>query len=93
MDACTFCGNVMEIVDKVLRKDECPNCGRDLHCCMQCRFYRPGHHNDCYESRAERVVVKDRANFCDYFEFGADGCCGQDPAVEAKEALEKFFKI
>jgi len=92
MIRCAFCDKEVDFEGKVSRNDTCPHCHRDLHCCLQCKFYDPGSYNDCKEVIAEGVVDKDRANFCDYFVLkGAKGSEGGREAV-AKQALEDFFK-
>lgn len=92
MPICAFCNKDIEIADKVYRKDQCPHCLEDLHCCLQCRFYEPGRENDCREPRAERVVDNVKANFCDYFEFsGGDHLSTEQE--DAKQKLENLFKI
>ncbi len=91
MNQCAFCGAEVEILDRVLRKQTCPQCGEDLHCCLQCRFYEEGRQNDCREPRAERVLDKDRANYCDYFEFhGVYEAI--DSVDDAKKKLNDLFK-
>lgn len=92
MPRCTFCHTEVPIDDKVFRTDTCPHCERDLHCCLNCIFYEEGRQNDCREERAERVVEKDRANFCDYFHFGA-AVRAQDPVAKAKADLAALFKF
>jgi rRNA maturation protein Nop10 len=88
---CSFCGNKIEILDKVNRRDTCPACGRDLHCCWQCRFYDESSYNACREPQAERVLDKEKANFCDYFEYA-----GKVPLTGKKQEhiskLEGLFK-
>ncbi len=51
----------------MLRGGTCPQCGSDLHCCLNCRFYDPAKHNQCAEPQAEWVRDKESANSCDYF--------------------------
>ncbi len=34
---------------------------------MNCRFYDETAYNECSEPSAERVVDKEKSNFCDYF--------------------------
>ena len=53
--------------DKCGRKDECTQCGRDLHICLNCQFYDPNAYNQCREPQAERILDKERSNFCDLF--------------------------
>jgi len=91
MSNCAFCNQEIEVVDKVFRKDQCPHCGEDLHCCKQCVYFELGRENDCREPRAERVVENERANFCDYFEFaGGDGV--EESMDNAKKQLDDLFK-
>ena len=91
---CVFCRKAIDFDGKVNRQDTCPHCGRDLRCCKQCKFYDPGAYNECREVSAERIMEKERANFCDY--FLPRGSKGNGRKVnrkkEAKEALEALFK-
>lgn len=75
------------------RRDECQSCGADLHACAQCRFYDPAASNQCREPQAERVQAKERANFCDFFQFStAKGGSADRLADEAKQRLAALFK-
>lgn len=67
---------------KIVRTEECPYCSTSLHCCRMCTFYDPKVYNECRESNADRIVDKEKANFCDYFNLSD----GRD-AVEVKETL------
>ena len=59
---------------------------------MNCRFYDEAAYNSCRESRAERVIEKDRSNFCDYFEFrDSQGDTKRDSAEEARKRLDELF--
>lgn len=91
MAGCAFCGQDLG-EGPFGRRDECPRCGRDVHCCLNCRFYDPHAANECREPQAERVLDKDRANFCDYFLPGGQGEPAADPAAEAKRRLADLFK-
>jgi hypothetical protein len=66
-DACWRCAAARLSSERIGRRESCPHCGADLHCCRNCRFYDPGRHNQCREPLAERQVDKERANFCEYF--------------------------
>ncbi len=95
MPSCAKCGKEIEIEERVMRRDECPHCGADLHSCVQCRFYSPGRHNDCAEPVSEPVSDKENANFCDWFSFeGGDGeaADGISETEKAKSALDALFK-
>ena len=91
---CVFCGEEIDPGERVSRQDVCPKCGRDLRCCRQCKFYDPGAYNACREVSADRIVDKERANFCDYFvPRGSKGHGGSMGKVdEARKALEALFK-
>jgi hypothetical protein len=91
MARCAFCGERLG-EGPFGRRDECPKCARDIHCCLNCRFHDPHAPNECREPQAEQVSERDRANFCDYFSPKADAGPGQDTASEAKRKLEALFK-
>ena len=65
-----------------------------LRCCLHCGFHAPGTYNECKEPQAERVVEKERSNFCDYFVFrdAASGNQGKDAGDPAKAKLASLFK-
>ena len=65
--SCHHCGRVLEFGDRVFRNDTCPGCGSDVRCCLNCIDYDESAPNQCREPEAERVTVKDRRNFCEYF--------------------------
>lgn len=66
---CYQCLKVIPILGefKITRTEECPYCSTALHCCRMCSFYDPKVYNECRENNAERIVDKEKANFCDYF--------------------------
>jgi hypothetical protein len=48
----------------------------------------------CRERRAEEVAEKDRANFCEWFEFGDRpfrGTAENDRTRQAREAFDRLF--
>ena len=88
---CYFCGQPFT-GDKVYRSTTCTKCGKDLHSCLNCRFYDKGSQWDCRESISEGVSDKERANFCDYFEYADKAASGADKkAQDAKSQLAKLF--
>lgn len=88
---CFGCGNQFKLSDEVGRRDECETCGADLHCCKNCRFYDSTAYNECKEVQADVVQVKDRSNFCDYFQLG-QGSNGEDNKKDLLAAAEALFK-
>ncbi len=94
MKRCHACLNVLEIKTPAGRTETCPFCGADLHCCLNCAHYHVGSYNDCREPQAERVIEKDRSNFCEFFVFKDSPMTenGKDPAKAAKAKIESLFK-
>jgi len=90
---CHSCQKEIQIEDKVSFRAECPNCDADLHVCLNCKFYDPSVYNECHETQADRVVEKDRANYCEYF-VTAEKSEGKpvDPSEDVKRKLEEMFK-
>ena len=71
------------------RNWECPHCYSDLHCCKSCRFYDSSAYNECREPVAERIVDKEKANFCDYFKLTMGRRQNQQEQKNGREALIK----
>jgi len=89
---CAFCGHEVALAGKIMRRDICPSCSRDLRCCRQCNFYDHHAYNECKEVMAERIIDKERANFCEYFVPRGSSMPIQDRVGDAREALEALFK-
>ncbi|MDA8408420.1 MAG: hypothetical protein M0T73_16385 [Deltaproteobacteria bacterium] len=91
---CHHCGESLEFAEKVFRNDTCPGCGSDVYCCLNCAEYDETVSNQCVEPQSEKVSVKDRRNFCDYFDLSAKKSLGsaRDKAAEAKRKLEALFR-
>ena len=92
---CFKCGNTHALSARVGRRDTCPLCDADLHCCLNCRHYNRSAHTECNEPQAEWVRDKDRANFCDYFEprRGAPPAIGNSATPnDARTRFEDLFK-
>jgi hypothetical protein len=66
---CWSCKEEVEVPEKVTRQDECPKCGTPLKCCFHCRFYDKEAYHQCLEPQAEWVRYKEKANFCEYFNY------------------------
>lgn len=61
--------------------------------CRNCAFYTLGAYNDCREPNAERVVDKERANFCEFFQLRGGGAEGAGAAGgTARAALDALFR-
>ena len=90
---CFFCKKEDTISEKPGFRDVCDHCGRDAHICLNCGFYDRAAYNECREPQADRVVDKEKFNFCEYF-VGAQQAAPlqQDPVSEARKKLEALFK-
>ena len=94
---CAGCRADLGKTDRVGRRDTCPRCGVDLHTCRQCGFYDARAYNECREPQAERVLDKDRSNFCDYFAPAAAPASTPPKAPAAgqggaRDALDHLFR-
>jgi hypothetical protein len=76
---------------KITRTEECPYCSKSLHCCRMCKFFDPLVYNECHETNADRVVDKEKDNFCDYFTLSDGGTNGptKESLISSAEALFK----
>jgi len=77
---------------KITRRETCPSCGWDLHVCLNCRFFDLGVYNQCREPQAERVLDKERSNFCDYFVYREESTTGAHTGGAARKKIEDLFK-
>jgi hypothetical protein len=90
---CFYCGRQIEFKQRVGFREDCPGCERPLHVCLNCKFYDPTFNNQCREPQAERVIDKDRANFCEYFSARISNAPRQlAPVNEARAKLDALFK-
>lgn len=88
---CWNCGSTIDALD-FGRADTCPQCGRDTRACKNCNFYDPTYNNHCKENQADRVVEKERSNFCDYFvptDQNGGTSASKESTLSAAEALFK----
>jgi hypothetical protein len=92
---CWKCGALLELDldEPVGRSATCDLCGADVRACRGCTYYDTTRDNDCREPSADRVLEKDRANFCGYFRLNLGAAAARpDPAVDdAKRRLEALF--
>ena len=93
--SCFKCNKPLSLGSQVGFKESCPSCDVDLHCCRNCNFYDINAYNSCKEPQADRVVDKEKANFCDYFRI-ASTRSGAFAAVDNKKktmgSLDDLFK-
>jgi hypothetical protein len=92
---CWNCGAPLDDVPlPISRHATCSACFNELHCCRLCRHYEPQRTGaQCAEDRADPPVVKEGANFCDWFQpsasaFSKDTVGKQD---SAQSKLDEIF--
>ena len=86
---CALCKKALLSDTFFSRRSTCPSCGADLHICLNCRFFSETSHNKCLEPKAEFQRTRDRANFCDFFQFRQDQTAGS-PEKEKEAARKKL---
>ncbi len=91
MGTCFSCKAKLSTELPPARGAECAACGADIKVCRNCRFYDPTNYNECAEPNAERVVEKERANFCEYFEFSKDNTPTDTTAPDPMAELKRLF--
>jgi len=90
---CWNCKRTVDTRQRIGFRDHCSACDRALHACLNCDFYDPSYNNQCRETSAERVVDKDRQNFCEFFAPRRGAPASErvgSPA--ARDQLEALFK-
>lgn len=90
---CHHCRGELKVEAYISRTDECPHCGADTHCCLNCENYDPYAHNKCREPQAEWVTDREKANFCDFFipnKLTATGAAKS--AADPRSAFDNLFK-
>ena len=93
MPVCHACKKELDVGRDAGRRDECPFCSADLHCCLNCRFYDRAAPKQCREPVAENVKEKAKANFCDFFAFAEAADAARDESAKgARVALDDLFR-
>jgi hypothetical protein len=92
---CGRCGRIQTTA--IGLEDVCPQCGVDLHSCVQCVSFDPGSTFECMQPIAARVSPKDARNTCPLFapRTTVERQTGSTPAagpVSAQQAFDDLFK-
>lgn len=75
----------------ISRTEECPYCYANIHSCKMCKFFNTSSYNNCSEPSAERVVEKEKANFCDFYQL-TNSTDSTNNINDAKAAAAALFK-
>ena len=92
MATCHSCGAELP-KENVHRSSLCPQCGKGVRVCLNCKFYSPGSHWDCRETISELVREKDLANFCDFFSLNIKTDDGQNDKDEGEDPRAAFNSL
>ncbi len=85
---CYKCQQEHELPAIISRQEACYKCHADLRCCKMCVHFDTTVYNECRETQAERIVEKDKANFCSYFVV-KDNINSPDPLTVKDQILSK----
>ncbi|HAR91094.1 MAG TPA: hypothetical protein DCR45_08985 [Gammaproteobacteria bacterium] len=91
---CWKCGaELKHLLLPFSRYEECSVCKADLHACLACLHYAPNLSDACEEDRADFILDKDKANFCDYFRVNTKAYQKQENTAtsEARSKLAALF--
>jgi hypothetical protein len=94
MKICNACGQEFKTEKKISRRDVCPLCCADIHCCVNCAFHDVSVSKQCREPVTEPVKDKKKANFCDYFVFAESRSFRSSDAEvnRTRKELDDLFK-
>lgn len=57
----------LPVFGKLSFRAECEKCSAPLHCCFNCKYYKPGAPNDCRVPGTEYVADRKANNYCEEF--------------------------
>jgi hypothetical protein len=86
---CSYCGSPMPADRSPGFNESCELCGKDLHACLNCRFYKAGARWDCAETIEEPVPDKERRNRCDWFQTNRTLLAASEGRGAERSAAEK----
>ena len=90
---CYKCSTTLEIDQRnaIARDEECPKCYSNIRSCKMCEFHDTTAYNECRETGAERILDKEKSNFCDHYKLGA-GDSYKDKKDDLKSMADALFK-
>ncbi|MCL2832141.1 MAG: hypothetical protein FWD78_03130 [Treponema sp.] len=90
---CWYCGSPVNYDGPIGRSLVCPDCGKDLRCCGNCRHFLRAE-KSCAEPQGENPADRERANFCDWFSLNPKfktATAGEKSAAKAADAAKAAF--
>jgi hypothetical protein len=95
---CSYCGSPLLADRKPGFNEVCELCGKDLHVCLNCRFFSKEARWECSETVDEHVLDKGHRNHCDWYENsptllrpGAGRAGERKSADQARRDLDRLF--
>lgn len=91
---CWKCGTDLKSVPRPFsRFAVCPECKTDLHVCRMCRYYDLKYVGRCSHDFADKVLEKEKSNFCSHFRPNPDAYQGGEKGEKqkAQQELESLF--
>ncbi len=89
---CKSCGEENSFEAKVSFRADCMKCGMDLHTCEHCIFFDNASYNECKEPSADRVLEKNRANYCEFYLATGEANSSTSQKEKQKLLAEALFK-
>lgn len=80
---------LQEAERKISFRELCDRCQAWLHCCKNCRNYKPGASNDCAIPGTEYVADREACNFCEDFKVLGEG---PKKTLNPKDIAKRLFK-
>ena len=91
---CHQCGTEYKLPGQPGRLETCPQCGADLKVCLNCVHYDRAVAYQCRERRADPVMEKHMANYCEWFEMARRVWSPTNtPDARADAARERMKKL
>ena len=90
---CFNCGCDYKLPGNPGRIETCPQCGSDLKVCLNCIHYDRTVSEQCRERRADLVLEKHMANFCEYFDMKKSVWAGKGVNQREDDARDKLKKL
>jgi hypothetical protein len=90
---CWTCGKEVTLPNfgKISFRAVCEYCHAALHCCLNCKHYKPGRPNDCELPGTDYIADRSANNFCDEYNMLGKG---PEPKKENdKSKFDDLFKI
>lgn len=84
---CWNCGTELHLSGKVSFRATCDKCHFYLHCCKNCRNYRPGLSNDCAVPGTDPISDRTANNYCEEFEILGKATGKKDDSNAAEKRL------